>query len=207
VLFALTRRRSEPGFPLLSRAFLALAVVFATIAVPFAFDRRATAALWAVEAAGVYWIGIRQRAQLVRAFAFVIEIGAGIAFAASGIAGSTDALFANAFFAGAILIALQFASARFAGRTDAPRREGHRSLRLCVGVICGSPRKCGRAAAFPRPARTVLAWLTGSVAASLVAQLRVAASPRRGHRIAACDGARRNCRFRSSTDDAYRLAG
>ena len=58
-----------------------VAVVFATIAVPFALDRRATAALWAVEAAGVYWIGTRQRAQLVRGFALAIELGAGIVFA------------------------------------------------------------------------------------------------------------------------------
>ncbi len=45
VLFLATRRRAEPGFALLSRAFLALAVIFATIAIPFALDDRYTAAV------------------------------------------------------------------------------------------------------------------------------------------------------------------
>ena len=78
----LCARRGEPGFPLLSRAFLALAVIFATIAIPFALDNRWTAALWAVEAAGVYWIGVRQNARFARAFALVVEIGAGVVFVA-----------------------------------------------------------------------------------------------------------------------------
>ncbi len=75
LLFLALRRRREPGFPLLSRAFLVLAVIFATIAVPFALDNRWTAAFWAIEAAGVYWIGTRQNAWLARAFALVVESG------------------------------------------------------------------------------------------------------------------------------------
>jgi len=105
LLFLALRRRREPGFPLLSRAFLVLAVVFATIAIPFALDNRWTAAFWAIEAAGVYWIGARQNAWLARAFALVVESGAGIVFVVSGIGATGDPLFANAFFAGALLIA------------------------------------------------------------------------------------------------------
>ena len=106
LLFLVLRRRGEPGFPLLSRAFLVLAVVFATIAIPFALENRWTAALWAVEGAGVYWIGVRQSARLARAFALVVELGAGVVFVASGVGGTDDPLFANAFFAGALLIAV-----------------------------------------------------------------------------------------------------
>ena len=183
-LFALTRRRSDPGFPLLSRAFLALAVVFATIAVPFAFDRRATAALWAVEAAGVYWIGVRQRAQLVRAFASVIEIGAGVAFAASGVASSADPLFANAFFAGAILIAVSgLASARFADGAGELMPAGERvvvTFLFAWGVLwwlgAGSI-ELGRLLSRSAGPHAVLAWVTGSVAASL-ALARLLAWPR-----------------------------
>jgi uncharacterized membrane protein len=175
VLFALTRRRGEPGFALLSRAFLALAVVFATIAVPFAFDRRATAALWAVEAAGVYWIGVRQRAQLVRAFALVIEIGAGIAFAAAGVASSADTLFANAFFAGAILIALSgLASARFADSAGELMPPGERVIVHFVfawGVLwwlAAGGIELGRLLSRSSGPHAVLAWVTGSIAASLL---------------------------------------
>jgi uncharacterized membrane protein len=184
VLFALTRSRAEPGFPLLSRAFLALAVVFATIAVPFAFDRRATAALWAVEAAGVYWIGIRQRAPLVRAFALVIELGAGVAFAASGIASSADPLFANAFFAGAILIAISgLASARFADNDGERMPPGERLIVPFVfawGVIwwiAAGGLELGRLLSRATAPHAILAWVTGSVAASL-ALARLLAWPR-----------------------------
>ena len=61
----------------------ALAVIFATVAIPFAFDDRYTAAIWAVEAAGVYWIGVRQNVPFARAFALLVEVGAGILFAIS----------------------------------------------------------------------------------------------------------------------------
>jgi uncharacterized membrane protein len=121
VLFRALARRDAPGYPLLSRAFLALAVIFATIAIPLAFDRRATAALWAVEAAGVYWIGMRQRSPLARAFALAVELAAGLVFVASGAGGDGDRLFANATFAGGLLIALAgFVTARIA---DAARDE------------------------------------------------------------------------------------
>jgi hypothetical protein len=175
ILFALLRRRAEPGFALLARAFLALGVVFATIAVPFAFDRRATAALWAVEAAGVYWIGVRQRAQLVRGFALAIEVGAGIVFAASGVASRGDPLFANAFFAGAILIAASgLVSARIADRAGESLTASERSvvpLIFAWGVLwwlgAGGvelARQLSRAAG----PHAVLAWVTGSIAAAFV---------------------------------------
>ncbi len=106
LLFLALRARHEPGFPLLSRAFLVLAVIFATIAIPFALDNRWTAAFWAVEAAGIYWIGVRQNAWLARSFALVVAIGSGIVFVISGVGGSGDPLFANAFFIGAALIAM-----------------------------------------------------------------------------------------------------
>jgi uncharacterized membrane protein len=174
-LFAALRRRVEPGFPLLSRAFLALAIIFATIAVPFAFDRHATAALWAVEAAGVYWIGVRQRAQLVRGFALATELGAGIVFAASGMARGGDPLFANAFFAGAILIALSaLASARIADRAGDAMPAGERYVVHFVFAwgafwwLGAGAVELGRY--LPRLAspHAVLAWVTGSVAASFV---------------------------------------
>ena len=175
ILFAALRRRGEPGFALLARAFLALAVIFATIALPFAFDRRATAALWAVEAAGVYWIGIRQRAQLVRGFALAIELGAGIVFAASGMASRGDPLFANAFFAGAILIAASgLVSARMADRASEPLPAGERSIVPFVfawGVawwIGAGAIELGRQLSRAAGPHAVLAWVTGSVAAALV---------------------------------------
>ena len=183
-LFIGLYRRSEPGFPLLSRAFLALAVIFATIAVPFAFDRRATAALWAVEAAGVYWIGVRQRAQLVRAFALAIEFGAGIVFAASGVGRDGDPLFANAFFAGAMLIAISgLVSARIADRAAdvlPPRERSVVHLVFAWGVlwwIFAGGGELARQLSRTAAPHAILAWVTSSVALALVL-VRMRAWPR-----------------------------
>jgi len=103
--FIALRRRSEPGLALLSRTFLFLGIIFATIAIPFAVDARWTSAWWALEAAALYWIGGRQRQPLARTCALLLQVGAGIAFVLSGVP-SGERLFANASFLGTTLIAL-----------------------------------------------------------------------------------------------------
>jgi len=174
LLFLALRKRSEPGFALLARAFGALAVIFATIAIPFALDNRETAALWAVEAAGVYWIGIRQQARIVRAFALAVEIAAGIVFAASGVGGGDDRLFANAFFAGAMLIAVSgLVTARMADRAGDALPAAERSV---VPLIFGWGVVWWLAAGgielvrqLPRAdeAHAILAWVTAGAALAL----------------------------------------
>ena len=54
-------KRSGAGLRLLVEAFLALAVVFGTLAIPLALDGRWTAAAWALEGAAMVWIGVRQQ--------------------------------------------------------------------------------------------------------------------------------------------------
>ena len=175
------RKRSEPGFALLARAFLALAVIFVTIAIPFALDSRETAALWAIEAAGVYWIGVRQRSRLARAFALLVEIGAGIVFAVSGVGGEDDPLFANAFFAGAMLIALSgLVTARVADAAGDALPAGERGL---VPLVFGWGALWWLAAGgvelvrqLPRAqeAHAILAWVTAGVALALALRHRLA---------------------------------
>jgi len=175
LLFLVLRRRREPGFPLLSRAFLVLAAIFATIAIPFALDNRWTAAFWAIEAAGVYWIGVRQNARLARAFALVVELGAGIVFGASGIGGAADPLFANAFFAGAALIALSgLATAWIADRPGSALTPGERGLLPLVfawGVLwwlAAGGFELVRQLPRADEAHAVLAWVVAGVALALV---------------------------------------
>ncbi|MGH9347360.1 MAG: DUF2339 domain-containing protein, partial [Vicinamibacterales bacterium] len=64
----------------LAEAFLALAAVFLILAVPFAFAGHATAAAWALEGAGLVWIGVRQRRILARLAGSALLLGAGVAF-------------------------------------------------------------------------------------------------------------------------------
>ena len=81
VLYA---RRSD-NVRLLVEAFLALGVIFATLAIPLALDARWTSATWALEGAAMLWIGVQQRRLAVRVFGLLLQFGAGIAFA-SGLA-------------------------------------------------------------------------------------------------------------------------
>lgn len=73
----LTRRET---FRLLIEAFAALGVIFASLAIPLAFDTRTTAAMWAVEGAGLLWLGVRQQRRLPRLFGTLLQAAAGIGF-------------------------------------------------------------------------------------------------------------------------------
>jgi hypothetical protein len=53
--------RQRRGERLLTEAYGALALGFATLAVPLAFSASTTASLWALEGAGASWIGLRQK--------------------------------------------------------------------------------------------------------------------------------------------------
>jgi uncharacterized membrane protein len=80
---ALTRmlwNRHGEGLRLLVETFLALGVLFATLAVPLGLDARWTTAVWALEGAAAVWVGLRQQRRVVRAFGLLLQVGAGVAF-------------------------------------------------------------------------------------------------------------------------------
>jgi uncharacterized membrane protein len=61
LVYFLHRRKNER---LLAEAYGALALGFATLAVPLAFSAATTATVWALEGVGVAWIGLRQKRSL-----------------------------------------------------------------------------------------------------------------------------------------------
>ncbi|MBB4863042.1 putative membrane protein [Pseudomonas nitritireducens] len=65
---------------LLVETCLALGVVFGTLAIPLGLDARWTSAAWAVEGAGIFWLGLRQQRPLARIFALLLQAGAAWAF-------------------------------------------------------------------------------------------------------------------------------
>jgi len=58
--------RSGPSLRLLADAFLAVGLVFATLALPLAFNRVLVGALWVLEGAALVWTGARQRKAWMR---------------------------------------------------------------------------------------------------------------------------------------------
>jgi uncharacterized membrane protein len=103
---ALTRLlwRRDAALRPLAEAFLALAVVFLILAVPLAFDGHGTAAAWALEGAGLIWIGVRQRRRLARLVGASLLLGAGLAFIVMA-APSAQTPVLNTRFLGGVAIA------------------------------------------------------------------------------------------------------
>lgn len=102
---ALWRYRPR-GMRALTEAFLSLGVVFATLAVPLAFDGRWTAAVWALEGAGIIWVGIRQDRWLARAAGAALQLAAGVAFAGDAVTAVDGLILLNGFYIGCLVISL-----------------------------------------------------------------------------------------------------
>ena len=73
-------RRDPERMRLLVEVFLAMAALFATLAIPFALNGHWTAAAWSLEGAGVLWIGLRQRRYLAQVSGLVLQVGAALLF-------------------------------------------------------------------------------------------------------------------------------
>lgn len=71
---ALAQRQA--GLMLLAEAYVIVAVLFGTLAIPLGLEGRWTGAAWAVEAAGMYWLGLRQQRPYARVFALAVLAGA-----------------------------------------------------------------------------------------------------------------------------------
>jgi uncharacterized membrane protein len=99
-------RRHGPGLRLLCEAFLAMGVVFLTLAVPLAVDGRWTAAAWALEGAALVWVGRRQDRPGARISGLLLQLLAGGAFALGWERPAADLPLVNGRALGGLLIAL-----------------------------------------------------------------------------------------------------
>ncbi|HEV2679123.1 MAG TPA: DUF2339 domain-containing protein, partial [Rhodanobacter sp.] len=116
--------RGRNNFGILRDAWAVLAIAFATLAVPLALSASLTGSIFALEGAGLIWLGLRQQRRLSRWSGVALQMAAAIAL----VIGRSDSapMIATAWldrdFIGAlILVAAAFASASFYARlgTDA----------------------------------------------------------------------------------------
>jgi uncharacterized membrane protein len=70
--------RGRARYALLGEAHVIVGTIFGTLAIPLALQGVWTGATWAIEAAGMYWLGARQRRTYARAFALVVMLGAAV---------------------------------------------------------------------------------------------------------------------------------
>jgi hypothetical protein len=59
---------------MLGETYVALAIVFLTLAIFFALDAYPTFALWTLEGAALFWVGLRQRRLLARLFGLALQL-------------------------------------------------------------------------------------------------------------------------------------
>jgi uncharacterized membrane protein len=90
---------------LLIEAFLALGVVFASLAIPLGLDPQWTTVAWALEGAAMIWVGLRQERRLARLFGMLLQLGAALTFADKVFYPWEALLFGNHFFLGCALMA------------------------------------------------------------------------------------------------------
>ena len=121
VLLALILQRQDAFSSLLGQSFLALGMVFATLAIPFAFDnQRWTGAAWALEGAGLLWVGLRQSQALPRIFGMLLQLAAAAVFLSHGSADADATVLANSTFFGAVMLSLAggYTAYQLAARRD-----------------------------------------------------------------------------------------
>lgn len=76
----LLRRRHGAALRLLIDTCVAIGMIFTSLAIPLALDNTWTSAAWAVEGAGLLWLGVRQQRWLMRCFAMLLQLGAALAY-------------------------------------------------------------------------------------------------------------------------------
>lgn len=135
VLARLLVSRTGDRAALLVETCLALGVVFASLAIPLGLDARWTSAAWAVEGAGIYWLGLRQQRGLARAFALLLQFGAALAFV-SGLQGGYQALLDGAPL-GALMLGAALLFSFWQLRQSVPEASSRWERRGLPVLACG----------------------------------------------------------------------
>lgn len=116
VLLAMAMR-SRPALAVPFEGTLAVGTVFLTLVIPFALDERSTAGAWALEGAGLIWLGWRQSRGISRVFGYTLLLLAGLAML-SGYErhGDPTGIFNAYLFSGLMAAAASLAAALFVAR-------------------------------------------------------------------------------------------
>ena len=89
---------------LLSLSFLSLGVIFYTLAIPYVFDAQVTGVLWALEAAALIWVSLKQKRFHSRMVGQVLHLVAIFTYVTSAYHDSTANAFINSYYIGYLII-------------------------------------------------------------------------------------------------------
>lgn len=80
LLSVLIFKKKDPVLTALLESFTALGVICLSLAIPFAFTASWTTGLWALEGAGLLWIGLRQNRFPALVFGIILQAAAAVSF-------------------------------------------------------------------------------------------------------------------------------
>lgn len=157
--------RPRPVLAVTFEASLALATVFLSLVIPFALDAHSTAGAWALEGAGLVWLGLRQQRLAPRLFGYLLLFLAGLAMIHAGGRHTIPSAFFNArLMNGLMAAAASLAAAHFVRP---------------FGVL--TPAKVGRAASSAQHEAVaeplLIAWGTLWLLLTAASQIRLFTAP------------------------------
>jgi uncharacterized membrane protein len=126
------------GMRTLTEAFLALGVVFVTLAVPLALSGHWTAVTWAMEGAALVWVGVRQHRLIPRNFGVLLQVGAALFFLDSAhFQGARQVIFNGVFLGGVVISLAALFSSWYLHRAESLRsfEKFHHLLLFIWGVL------------------------------------------------------------------------
>ena len=152
------RNREHAMTSWLTLSYAALALIFATLAVPLAVDGRLTGAVWAIEGAGVYWLATQQKRWMGQAFGALMQLLAALAFATSFEDNPIPAIhaFANNRFIATLILAVGSLAISWWAYADS--RAAHHAF-VGEGVAAGKANKTLTDTASTLFFLTGFAWL------------------------------------------------
>jgi len=163
--------RRHPRLAAVFEGSLAVGTVFVTLVIPFALDARSTAGAWALEAAGLVWIGVRQGRLRARVFGYALFGLSGLAMLYAQERLHTPAGWANAVLFNALMAAAAaLVGARAVSRHAAALGEGERSaepLLVAWAVLWLVVAAGFEIEAFVPAARQIAAWVASLSAIAL----------------------------------------
>ncbi len=169
------RVHRRPAMALLFDATLAIAIVFLTLVLPFALDASSTAGAWALEGAGLVWLGLSHGRRLPRAFGYALQLLAGGAWWLASLDHAKPAVVFNALFIDSLMLAAGALVAAFVvqrpdARRGAPLPGEHAAGPLLVGLGTAWALAAVhlQVDAFVDPPFESTAWLAGTSTIALV---------------------------------------
>jgi uncharacterized membrane protein len=129
--------RTRPQLGLTFDASLAIGTVFLTLVIPFALDARSTAGAWALEGAGLVWIGLRQGRGIARAFGYGLLVLAGFSMLYAHERHGIPASIFNAYLFNALMAAGASLAAAFFVQRDAERTSTRHHEAIAEPLLVG----------------------------------------------------------------------